>query len=357
MRVMSLCGFVLAFALAGQASAQELTARISPERPYAEPVRQGQALNFDMLVSNGGAVAAELTAIEIILEDAEGRALLTREADGNGSAPARDAIPNRSVPPGEERMLLNPFPVAAAELPVARVRARLSFAIEGQEGPLEIEATAAVHGGEPIALALPLRGELHVWSAHDLMAHHRRFDYALAPLRAFGMVSNAGRYAYDLVMLDAQGRRAVGDESVETNWVGFGAPVTAPVDGVVVATRADMADNGEWNPETLPNNPNVLYGNHIIIEHNGAYVVLAHLKQGSVQVQPGQRVRSGQVIAAVGHSGSSLFPHLHVQVMDGSDSHSEGVPSVFTNFERRAGERTVRVREGSVETGDYIRAR
>ena len=118
-----------------------------------------------------------------------------------------------------------------------------------------------------------------------------------------------------------------------------------------------MPDNGEWNPETLPDDPNVLFGNHVIIEHDGAYVVLAHLKQGSVSVAVGDRVRVGQPIAALGHSGSSLFPHLHVQVMDGRDSHSEGVPSVFADFERRVGERTIRVREGSVETGDYIRAR
>lgn len=344
-------------AFANIAHAQQITARISPERPYAEPVRQGQALNFDIIVRNDGAVPAELSAIVVTYEDADGRAVLVREADGNGSAPGLEAVPNRTVAPGEERMILNPFPMAADEFLLSRVRARLTFSVEGQDAPVAVDAVAALDDGAAVVLALPLRGDLHVWSAHDLMAHHRRFDYALAPLRAFGMVSNAGRYAYDFVLLDAQGRRAIGDESVETNWVGFGAPVLAPVDGIVVAVRSDMADNGEWNPETLPNDPNVLYGNHVIIERDGAYVVLAHLRQGSARVAEGDRVRTGQTIAAVGHSGSSLFPHLHVQVMDGRTSHSEGVPSVFADFERRVGARTVRVREGSVETGDYIRAR
>ena len=357
MRLMELCAFALVAAMTSQAAAQEISARISPERPYAEPVRQGQALNFDIIVQNSGAVPAELSGIKVTFEDAQGSALLMREVDGNGSAPGLEAVPNRSVAPGEERMILNPFPVISSDLRVARVHARLSFRLEGQEAPVEVETSATLNAGPAMVLALPARGDLHVWSAHDLMAHHRRFDYALPPLKAFGMVSNSGRYAYDLVVLDNQGRRAVGDESVETNWVGFGAPVVAPVTGVVVEARADMPDNGEWNPETLPTDPNVLFGNHVIIEHNGAYVVLAHLKQDSVRVAVGDRVREGQVIGAVGHSGSSLFPHLHVQVMDGRDAHSEGVPSVFAGFERRAGERTIRVREGSVETGDYIRAR
>lgn len=356
MRLAALCVGLMWFGLVDVAHAQ-VTARISPEHPYAEPVRAGQALNFDILVRNDGAAPVELTALRVVFEDARGRALLTREADNSGSAPALNALGALTIAPGEERLFLNPFSVTDADFQIRAVSARLTFSAEGAEENIEVNASAALSTRAPVALALPLRGDLHIWSAHDEMAHHRRFDYALPPLKAFGMVSNAGRYAYDLVMLDTQGRRAVGDEGVEANWIGFGAPVLAPADGVVVAVRGDMADNGEWDPETLPQDPNVLYGNHIIIERDGAYIVLAHLKQGSPHVAVGDRVRRGQQIAAVGHSGSSLFPHLHVQVMDGADSHSEGVPSVFTDFERRVGERVIRVREGSVETGDYVRAR
>ena len=232
----------------GQAAAQEISARISPERPYAEPVRQGQALNFDIIVQNAGAAPAELSSIKVTFEDAQGRALLVREIDGNGSAPALEAVPNRSVAPGEERMILNPFPVVSSDLRVARVRAQLSFSVEGQEAPVEVETSATLSAGPAMVLALPVRGDLHVWSAHDLMAHHRRFDYALPPLKAFGMVSNSGRYAYDLVVLDAQGRRAVGDESVETNWIGFGAPVLAPRGRH--GCRSSRRHAGQWRVES-----------------------------------------------------------------------------------------------------------
>ena len=48
----------------------------------------------------------------------------------------------------------------------------------------------------------------------------------------------------------------------------------------------------------------------------GRYLVLGHLKQGSVTVQVGEIVRRGQPLAAVGNSGHTNEPHLHLQVQD-----------------------------------------
>ena len=45
------------------------------------------------------------------------------------------------------------------------------------------------------------------------------------------------------------------------------------------------------------------------------YVLLCHLKRGSVKVKQGDFVSLGQQIAEVGNSGSSIQPHLHIQVM------------------------------------------
>lgn len=308
--------FWFAFGFAGVAAAQDLRAEIRPERPFAEPAREGQALNFDVRVENSGSGDAELTAFEVFYEDNAGRVLMSRKADANGSAPSIGAVGDRVAPAGGERLFFNPFPVVPPELEIARVRAQLTFSVTGSETPIELEASAIVDRRSAVALALPLRGDVLVWSAHDLMAHHRRFDYAIPPLRAFGMVSNSGRYAYDLVIVDDQRRMSHDDASIAENWFGFGQPVSAPIDGVIVSVRNDQPDTGEWNPEQLNDDPNILFGNHIVIEHNGVYVVLAHLKQGSVRVAAGQRVREGEQIANVGHSGSSLFPHLHVQVID-----------------------------------------
>ena len=357
MRLSALCACVMWFGLVDSASAQ-VTARIGPETAFVEPVRAGQALNFDVIVTNQSQTPVELSSIEVTYLDAGGAVLFQRDADGNGSNPAISTLAGRAIGVGEERLFFNPFPVIAPELPVSSARVRLEFSIEGQDAPLEIVASREVRRNATVNVRLPLRGELLVWSAHDLMAHHRRFDYAIPDVRAFGINSNSGRYAYDLVILDSEGRRVVGEASVAENWVGFNAPVMAPGDGAVVEVRSDMPDTGEWDQSQIPTDPNVIFGNHIIIEHApGQFFVLAHLRQNSLTVRVGQRVRAGEVIANVGHSGSSLFPHLHFQVVDAPSFLAEGVPSNFDNFDRIAGERVIRVREGSVETGDYVRAR
>jgi lipoprotein NlpD len=55
------------------------------------------------------------------------------------------------------------------------------------------------------------------------------------------------------------------------------------------------------------------YGLIAIIEHdNGLVTLYAH--NNDLRVKPGQKVRSGQVIATVGESGRTSGPHLHFEV-------------------------------------------
>jgi len=66
---------------------------------------------------------------------------------------------------------------------------------------------------------------------------------------------------------------------------------------------------------------------------DGRFALYAHLQPGSVRVQPGQRVRRGQVLGLVGNTGNSDEPHLHFHVMDSpSPLFSNGLPYVFDGF-------------------------
>jgi Rod binding domain-containing protein len=59
------------------------------------------------------------------------------------------------------------------------------------------------------------------------------------------------------------------------------------------------------------------YGNLVEIRHIGGYTSrYAHLDQ--VSVRPGQNVRTGDAIGAVGSSGMSTGPHLHFEIRDPS---------------------------------------
>jgi len=104
--------------------------------------------------------------------------------------------------------------------------------------------------------------------------------------------------------------------------------------------------------------PSELLGNHIIIETRDCYVLLAHLKQGSIRVAVGDRVVAGQPIAAMGNSGNSTFPHLHVQAMDRLDlAEAKGLPLGFTNYDRHDGSMWVREERGMPPRGTVIRLR
>ncbi len=75
-----------------------------------------------------------------------------------------------------------------------------------------------------------------------------------------------------------------------------------------------------------------LAGNHLVIAigSNGPFVLLAHLQQDSVQVQPGQPVSVGAPVARCGNSGNSTEPHLHLQVSDSTEwTSAQGLPFAF----------------------------
>jgi hypothetical protein len=57
------------------------------------------------------------------------------------------------------------------------------------------------------------------------------------------------------------------------------------------------------------------WGNTIIIKHTeGLFSKLCHLQKGSVAVKAGDNVHQGQIIAKVGNSGRSPYPHIHFQL-------------------------------------------
>jgi murein DD-endopeptidase MepM/ murein hydrolase activator NlpD len=82
-----------------------------------------------------------------------------------------------------------------------------------------------------------------------------------------------------------------------------GTPVVAPRGGVVEAVQYQANGAGHYV---------VLDGD----DEDRDYVFM-HLKSGSIEVEEGDRVRTGQPIAEVGNTGSSSGPHLHFEIWVG----------------------------------------
>jgi hypothetical protein len=114
------------------------------------------------------------------------------------------------------------------------------------------------------------------------------------------------RWAYDLVVAPA----AHGSAKLE-DYGCYGVPVVAPASGRIV-----KAHDGEPDavPGVVSNNFTAPTGNHVVIQldETGTYLIIAHLKPGSVTVKTGDTVSEGQVIGACGNSGNTSEPHIHI---------------------------------------------
>lgn len=76
-------------------------------------------------------------------------------------------------------------------------------------------------------------------------------------------------------------------------------------------------------------------GNYIIMKcADNVYAAFAHLQRGSITVSANQRVKKGEVLGKIGHSGNSTAPHLHFQLMDSSEVlTAKGIPCAFERYE------------------------
>lgn len=181
----------------------------------------------------------------------------------------------------------------------------------------------------PILIDAPLSGG--PWTAvYDpaWKRGHRRVVYAVD-----GKERIPGRFAIDFILLDSLGRYAAGEEDSIKNWLGYGVEVKAVADGVVAAVRDDFTES-----PTLSGHPTYpaekATGNYISIDiGNGYFAFYEHLKPGSIRVKPGQRVKSGDAIAALGFTGQSTGPHLHFHIASANAPlGAEGVPFEFIQF-------------------------
>jgi len=136
------------------------------------------------------------------------------------------------------------------------------------------------------------------------------------------------KYAYDFIIKDFKGMHYKGDGSKAEDYYCYNKPVLAPADGTVENVIDDVADNEIGNVNTEDN-----WGNSIVIKHSEyLYSQMSHLKQGTIKVMPGDKVKAGQHIANVGNSGRSPEPHLHFQVQQEPKVGSYTLKYPFGNY-------------------------
>jgi hypothetical protein len=210
-------------------------------------------------------------------------------------------------------------------------------------GAVSVVAVGSDELAAAVAVDLPLHGE---WTVVTTPAHR---------IPSHGTDALGVRYAFDLLRLDRRGRYHSASAALlllrgvpTQECYGWGQPIHAPFDGVV-DSAGDGADEPDrvhplvggahrvWAAATFRRTregARRVMGNHVVMESDGFCAAFAHLAPGSITVREGDRVRRGQVVGRVGHTGNSTSPHLHFQLMDGPDPlMARGVPCAFRRYE------------------------
>lgn len=138
------------------------------------------------------------------------------------------------------------------------------------------------------------------------------------------------RWAYDFLAEPYGGGADLGDYGI------YGAAVVAPANGEVA-----VACDGEPDakPGKLSNNTGAPFGNYIAIRlPTDTYLILAHLKPGSLLVKAGDHVTEGRKIAECGNSGNTSEPHIHIHHQRQNPAEypvnfAEGLPLFFRDHD------------------------
>ena len=330
---------------------------VEPRPAYIQQTSSAQLVNFDLIVENTTAEPLDVDEVKISVHDATGKLVLRKFLDGNGTRPSIRTIDVGEVPAKGKALLFNPFDRFDRELDLGAMTFDLK--LSSKNGERRYASSVTVTPKPYVAkaeLMLPVKGRLLIYDGHDFYAHHRRWDYTIPGLQQLGFKTNFMRYSYDFVPVNADGAMFEGEEQKNESWFGFGREIQAAAGGTVVAVLDDQPDDRKFDPSSIAQHGTMrVWGNYVVVDQGqGEFSLYGHIRQGSSRVKVGQRVKRGDVIAAIGASGSSMFPHLHYELQTGPGTDAEGLPSVFHEFVRVRGARRIPVAAGSVESGEFV---
>jgi murein DD-endopeptidase MepM/ murein hydrolase activator NlpD len=333
--------------------AQNVVIKHKPEHPIIEKTDGKNALNFDFIISNSSKDTLQLTKLEVRLLDKNNQVIQQKFLDNNGTAPSINTIPNITWNGVSQSLIFNPF----YEVNSLTQKLEYTFTFNNE---IEVKQTVVpMEYNQPVDFSLPLKSKLLIYDGHDFNSHHRRFDYEFVPIKQLGFNGNFMRYAYDFVVLNADGKQFNGKGENNADWFGFGSDVLTVADGEIITLETAKNDDKTFDIPSLKTNPLALYGNYVVIKHGeNVYSMYGHLKnQSSSNLKIGMKVKKGQKIGQIGTSGSSFFPHLHFEMRNDINHESEGLPSYFTNYSVFLGTTKKDIKKGSVNTGDIIQTK
>lgn len=298
-------------------------------------------LVYELQVFNASPRAARLTGLQTLADGPDGKVLSSLSAEELAArtlqvGPAVDQTgPSVEIPGGRVGLVLldgvyddrgaipaqvthriqATFVVSPDDDRVAQLYPTESNQVGGVVTPSSQTATVI---GSPLAGA-----DWFTTGSCCTLAGHRGFMMPLG-----GRMNGTERFALEYVRLDMDAPKLIdseagvmatfrGDPTRNESYLAWDQPVLAVADGTVVEAISDVADRPPGSfAEGLELTK--LTGNGVIIDlGGGVHAMVNHLKQDSVPVKVGDKVKKGQEIGRLGNSGNSSQPHLHFQMFLG----------------------------------------
>jgi len=198
----------------------------------------------------------------------------------------------------------------------------LSILPDGQVGVLQFQPAPSPSGSrysdyqDKTKFRLPFDGDWFVYEGgRDIYQNAHAYR-------------DVDRYSVTFTVLKG-GKPFSGDGSKNEDYFCYGQPVLAPADGKVVLTNNTFTDNLPGRAEeVMPS------GNRVLIYHgHQEYSLFMHLKQNSIKVKSGEKVKQGDVIGECGSSGNSPVPMVEYRLQDsGGRPLPVSLPAQFVDY-------------------------
>src|SRR4051812_1191058 len=279
-------------------------------------------LEYDLVLTNVFTTPVTVTTIEVLTPDGQSLLQLTGDALEAMTQPLFGRTPTALVPQSGALAAMLDVVVPPDQVP-ARLTHRISYEIAPDAPRATIIGSHQIVGPEltvdplpPVVIAPPLRGA--GWFNGNgccAASAHRSLRLAVDGSH----LVKPETFAIDWMRI-VDGRIFTGDGTRNADYFSFGAEVLAVADGTVAFVRDGLPEDTPNEPPTTLHEPLDYSGNEVVLElAPGVYAFYAHLQPGSIRVQVGEAVTTGQVLVLLGNTGNSTAPHLHFQLADGPD--------------------------------------
>lgn len=225
---------------------------------------------------------------------------------------------------GEQTGIFNEYFVIVYPKRVTRMVIRICYSNERGDCYEEKELPIIIYKNKN-KYQFPLKGAISTCGNHTCLLDHRQ-HYSM-------------EFAVDMAQYNVEQKLFYKENMKQEEHVIYGKEILAIADGIVRDCFHRLPVTTSWDWEERRPYFEVYglasqFGNYVLLEHeNGESSFYGHMIMDSLKVQVGDKVKQGQIIGQVGHTGMSNCPHLHFQLMDKPDIlKGRGLPCEFTNI-------------------------